>query len=93
VNTLPPAMLDAFRDHGRPRLSLTENIGKANRTMETLAKLAISIRDVTAQLLGDGVRAFRRSLRWILEGHHRCDTLRKSNADAAPSGATRTLRL
>ena len=69
MNTLPPAMLDAFRDDGRPRLSLADNIGEANSMMETLAKLAISMRDVTAQLLDDGVRAFRRSLRWIPEGH------------------------
>src|ERR1700676_1591763 len=34
VNTIPPATLDAFRDHGCPRASLTEDIEGANRIME-----------------------------------------------------------
>src|SRR6202041_3319831 len=42
VDTIPPATLDAFRDHGRPRASLTEDVESANRTMETAATLGIS---------------------------------------------------
>ena len=38
VNTMPPATLEAFRDHGRPRASLTEGVDEANATMETLAR-------------------------------------------------------
>ncbi len=38
VNTIPPATLDAFRDHGHARLSLTEDVEGANRVMETVAK-------------------------------------------------------
>ena len=38
VNTIPPATLDAFRDHGRPRPSLTEDVESANRTMETVGQ-------------------------------------------------------
>jgi transaldolase/glucose-6-phosphate isomerase len=58
VNTIPPATLDAFRDHGRPRASLTENIESADRTMDTLAKLGISMKEVTDKLTDDGVRLF-----------------------------------
>src|SRR6202171_3955342 len=36
VDTIPPATLDAFRDHGIPRASLTENVDAANRTMEAV---------------------------------------------------------
>src|SRR5205807_2741771 len=50
VNTVPPATLDAFRDHGVPRESLTENIDAAKQTMETLAKVGISMKDVTDKL-------------------------------------------
>ena len=58
VDTIPPATLDAFRDHGKPRTSLTENIEAAHRTMETAAKLGISMKEVTDKLTDDGVRLF-----------------------------------
>jgi len=58
VDTIPPATLDAFRDHGKPRNSLTENVDTAHRTMETAAKLGISMKQVTDQLTDDGVRLF-----------------------------------
>src|SRR5207245_143808 len=36
VNTVPPATLEAFRDHGEARNSLTENAAGARRTMDAL---------------------------------------------------------
>ena len=58
VNTLPPATLDAFRDHGNVRPSLTEGLADAQRVMDELAGLGISMDDVTAKLLGEGVQLF-----------------------------------
>ena len=58
VNTIPPATFDAFRDHGRPRASLTEDLASSNKTMETVAKLGISMKEVTDKLTDDGVRLF-----------------------------------
>jgi transaldolase/glucose-6-phosphate isomerase len=58
VNTIPPATLDAFRDHGKARMTLTENIDAANKTMETVAKVGISIDEVTDKLTNDGVKLF-----------------------------------
>ena len=58
VNTIPPATLDAFRDHGRPRPSLTEDVESANRTMETVDKVGISMKQVTDKLTDDGVKLF-----------------------------------
>jgi transaldolase/glucose-6-phosphate isomerase len=58
VNTLPPATLDAFRDHGKVRQSLTEGLDEARIAMETLAQLGISMEEVTAKLLVDGVKLF-----------------------------------
>jgi len=58
VNTLPPATLEAFRDHGHPRPSLTEDLEGANQVMETVAKLAISMDEVTDKLTDDGVKLF-----------------------------------
>jgi transaldolase / glucose-6-phosphate isomerase len=58
VDTIPPATLDAFRDHGKPRLSLTEDVASASKTMATVARLGISMKDVTDKLTDDGVRLF-----------------------------------
>jgi transaldolase / glucose-6-phosphate isomerase len=58
VDTIPPATLDAFRDHGKPRQSLTEDLPAAHKTMETAEKVGISMKQVTDKLTDDGVRLF-----------------------------------
>src|SRR5262245_23583476 len=58
VNTIPPATFDAFRDHGHLRESLTDDVEGAHDTMETLAKVGISMKEVTDKLLADGVQSF-----------------------------------
>jgi transaldolase/glucose-6-phosphate isomerase len=58
VNTVPPATLDAFRDHGRPRDSLEENIEDASRVLAELEKSGISLDAITADLVKDGVKQF-----------------------------------
>jgi transaldolase / glucose-6-phosphate isomerase len=58
VNTIPPATMDAFRDHGRPRASLEEDADSAERVMKALPGVGISIDAVTAKLVEDGVRLF-----------------------------------
>ena len=58
VNTIPPATMDAFRDHGRLRPSLEEDIAGAKAVMNALPPLGISIDAVTAKLVDDGVRLF-----------------------------------
>ena len=58
VNTVPPATLDAFRDHGTPRDSLEENIEDARRVLEELEKSGISLDAITTDLVKDGVKQF-----------------------------------
>ncbi len=58
VNTIPPATLDAFREHGRVRASLTEKIEDARQTMQTLARVGISMKQVTDDLVEEGVKLF-----------------------------------
>src|ERR1700752_5213218 len=53
VNTMPPATIDAFRDHGRVRKSLTEDVAGAARVMDDLARGGISIEEVTDKLTQD----------------------------------------
>ena len=58
VNTMPPATIDAFRDHGRLRNSLTEDVAGAQKVMDDLARAGISIKEVTSKLTIDGVKLF-----------------------------------
>jgi transaldolase / glucose-6-phosphate isomerase len=58
VDTMPPATVDAFRDHGRLRNSLTEDLAGAQKVMNDLAKAGISIKEVTTKLTADGVKLF-----------------------------------
>ncbi len=67
VDTIPPATFDAFRDHGKPRLSLTEDLASAHKTMGTVAKLGISMKEVTDKLTDDGVRLFSEAFDKLLE--------------------------
>ena len=58
VNTMPPATMDAYRDHGKPRASLDEDVAAAKTVMDALPTAGISIDAVTAKLVDDGVRLF-----------------------------------
>lgn len=67
VNTLPPKTLDAFRDHGEPRESLTEGWDEADARIEALGRLGIDLDQVTEELQREGVDAFARSFDQLLE--------------------------
>src|SRR5258707_1872668 len=58
VNTIPPATFNAFRQHGRLRMSLTEDLENAADTMESVERAGISMKIVTAALLDEGLRQF-----------------------------------
>src|SRR5207302_5872710 len=58
VNTMPPATLDAFRDHGKVRDSLEENIEEAKYVLAELERSGISLDAITAELVKDGVKLF-----------------------------------
>jgi transaldolase/glucose-6-phosphate isomerase len=58
VNTMPPATIDAFRDHGLLRNALTEDVAGAQKVMDDLVRAEISIKQVTDKLTDDGVKLF-----------------------------------
>ncbi|MGH9776520.1 MAG: bifunctional transaldolase/phosoglucose isomerase [Candidatus Acidiferrales bacterium] len=58
VDTIPPATYDAFRDHGKLRRSLEEDVEAAHDTMDTLEQVGISMKQATDKLLVDGVKIF-----------------------------------
>src|SRR5256886_10414684 len=66
VDTIPPATFDAFRDHGRLRPSLGENVEGAAKTMADLAKAGLSMKEVTDKLMVDGVKLFSDAFKTLL---------------------------
>jgi transaldolase len=80
VNTMPPATLEAFRDHGRPRASLEEDVEVARDTMEVLEQVGISMTEVTEKLLEEGVRLFAEPFDKLLDalGHRGVGSARGS---------------
>ena len=58
INTMPPATLEAFRDHGKLRDSLEEDIEEAQHVLAELERSGVSLDAVTAELIKDGVRLF-----------------------------------
>jgi transaldolase/glucose-6-phosphate isomerase len=67
VDTIPPATFDAFRDHGKLRNSLTEDIDGARKIMDNLAKAGISMKEVTDKLLVDAVKLFADAFKQLLD--------------------------
>jgi len=67
VNTIPVATLEAFLDHGEPRPTLEQGLNEAQATMDHLAGLGIDMKDVTDQLLRDGVDLFAASFDALLD--------------------------
>ncbi len=66
VNTLPPETIDAFRDHGTPRLTLEENLDDALQTLRDLASVGIALSAVTRQVLDEGIVRFQQSFDQLL---------------------------
>jgi transaldolase/glucose-6-phosphate isomerase len=58
VNTMPPKTMDAFRDHGEVRQSLTENVEEARQILASAEQLGLNLAGVTAHLVEDGVKQF-----------------------------------
>src|SRR6516162_5269923 len=67
VNTIPPVTFDAFRDHGRPRATLMEDVESAADIMATLREVGISMKDVTDKLLVEGVQLFSDAFEKLLK--------------------------
>ena len=67
VDTMPPATIDAFRDHGKVRPSLEENLEEPKQVFAKLAELGINMDEVTTKLQNDGVKLFADSFDTLME--------------------------
>lgn len=66
VNTMPPATLDAFRDHGTPARTIDQGLDEAGTTVAALAATGIDLAEVTEALEVDGVEKFAAAFRSLL---------------------------
>ena len=58
VNTMPPETIEAFLDHGKVELTLERDLDQARAQLARLEKLGIDLKEVTRQLLDEGVEKF-----------------------------------
>jgi len=59
IDTMPLETLAAFRDHGKARPSLEEDVEGARRTLADLEAAGISLRKVTDDLIVEGIKKFQ----------------------------------
>jgi transaldolase len=71
VNTIPPATIEAFRDHGEVTRTVDRDLADAERTIAALAAAGIGLDDVTDKLLADGVASFQKSFDSLIAGLER----------------------
>lgn len=76
ISTMPLETLEAYRDHGRPALTLGEGLGEARATLAHLAEVGIGLEAVTRQLEDEGISEFNQAFDWLMK------TLKRARAAA-----------
>lgn len=61
VDTMPPATVDSFRDHGNASATLAQNLDEAQMTLDKLADAGINLDAAMQELLDEGVASFTKS--------------------------------
>jgi transaldolase/glucose-6-phosphate isomerase len=67
INTMPPATLEAYRDHGEPAIRIEDELDSAKTLSADLARCGISLASTTDQLEKEGILAFQRSFKSMLD--------------------------
>jgi transaldolase/glucose-6-phosphate isomerase len=83
INTMPPATLRLFEDHGTVQRTLPEDPGEARRIMDRLTSGGVDFADVTRVLEEDGIEKFSKSFETLLGAIGR---KRRALADQTPPG-------
>src|SRR5688500_16426901 len=71
VNTMPPATIDAFRDHGEVARTVDMQLDDAEHTISALGANGIALAEVTDKLLVDGLASFQKSFDTLISGLER----------------------
>lgn len=78
VNTIPPATLDAFLDHGNLAITLDKNLNEAKEQLTKLAHLGVDLDKITDKLQTDGVKSFADSFDSLMKSiTEKVETLKK----------------
>lgn len=68
VNTMPPKLIEAFRDHGVVERTVDKRLGAAEGVLREIEAVGISMKDVTDTLLRDGLASFQKSFDTLTTG-------------------------
>src|SRR3954469_14984187 len=68
VNTMPPATIEAFRDHGVVARTVDKNLMQAQKDLNAIEAAGVSMKEVTDKLLADGVASFQKSFETLISG-------------------------
>jgi transaldolase len=80
---MPPALIDAFRDHGETKRTVDAGLDAATQVVADLASVGIQLRDVTDQLLTEGLASFQKSFDTLSAGlQQKTATLRTETSSA-----------
>jgi transaldolase len=68
VDTMPPATIDAFRDHGEVARTVDRDVDAARKAIADIEAAGVSMKSVTDKLLADGLASFQKSFDSLLAG-------------------------
>lgn len=68
VNTMPPATIDAFRDHGKVARTVDKDLDVAKKQLAAIEAAGVSMQEVTDKLLTDGLASFQKSFETLIAG-------------------------
>jgi transaldolase len=68
VDTMPPATIEAFSDHGVIDKTVDKKIAAAEGLLKEIEAVGISVREVTEKLLVDGIASFQKSFDELIAG-------------------------
>ena len=71
INTMPPSLIEAFRDHGDVQRTVDKRLGAAEGLLREVEAVGISMKDVTDKLLVDGLASFQKSWDTLTAGIER----------------------
>ncbi|HVD61176.1 MAG TPA: transaldolase [Gemmatimonadaceae bacterium] len=68
IDTMPPSLIDAFREHGEVERTVDKRYGAAEGLLREVESVGISMKDVTDTLLRDGLASFQKSFDTLTAG-------------------------
>jgi len=71
INTMPPATIDASRDHAEVKRTVDQRIDEARDLIAQLESSGVSMKDVTDKLLVEGLASFSKSFDSLIAGLER----------------------